>query len=48
MGRKPLPEEMLKENITIRLPKYLIDLLKKELNYNQIIQNLIERFYNKL
>jgi len=48
MGRKPLPEEMRKELLTIRVPKYLIDKLKIEVNYNKLIEELLERYYNKL
>lgn len=41
MGRKPIPGELRKINITVRLPKWMVDDLKKQENYTKFIEDLI-------
>ena len=41
MGRKPLPDDLRKEKITISLPKWMIDELRKKDNYNQFICDVL-------
>jgi len=48
MGRKPLPEEQRKENLTIRIPKYLVDFYKSKHNYNQYVLKVLEEYYKNV
>lgn len=41
MGRKRLPDDLRKEHISIRLPKYLIDFIKKHFNFNNYIEDAV-------
>lgn len=44
MGRQRLPEGERKERITIAIKQKLIEEIKKEPGYNQIIEDLIEQY----
>lgn len=44
MGRKPLNEDDLKQNINFRIKRSLIERLRKIPNYNSKVENLIEKF----
>ena len=45
MGRKPVPDDLRKENLNIVLPRWQIDKLKEIRGYNKIIEKLLEEFF---
>ncbi|WP_193774842.1 hypothetical protein [Vallitalea guaymasensis] len=47
MGRKPLPKEERKENISLRIKKKYKDELQKHENYNLILEKLIIDYLKK-
>lgn len=36
----------LKENLTIRIPRWQIDKLREIKNYNRVIEELLEEYFN--
>lgn len=47
MGRKPIPPEKVKTNLTISIRKETIDMLKKTEKYNVLIQKLLDDYFEK-
>jgi predicted DNA binding CopG/RHH family protein len=47
MGRDRLPEDERKEIITIRLPKWLIEKIKKQGSIQNYIENLLNKYIKK-
>lgn len=45
MGRKPIPEDDRKQNITLRLTRKIIEKMRQEENYNAIVQKLLEEYF---
>lgn len=47
MGRKRLPEDERKEQVNIRLPKWVIDKIKEMGSLQEIIETLIIKTFKK-
>lgn len=45
MGRNPLPDKVLKKQITIRLQGWMIDKLREQENYNKLLETLLEDYF---
>jgi len=48
MGRKPIHEDDLKENLTIRIRKSLIDRLQSIDGYNSLIERLLDKHFEEI
>lgn len=42
-----MPEHLKKENLTVRVPNYIVEYFKSHDNYNQLIEKILEEYYNK-
>ena len=47
MGRNRIPPELRKEKLTIALPKWMIDELRKKKNYNSLIYDILTEYVKK-
>ena len=47
MGRKEVSPELKKEKLTIALPKWMINQLRKKDNYNKFIQDILSIYIKK-
>lgn len=45
--RPRISPEMKKVNITLRLPKYIVDMLKDTENYNNLVEVLLKDYFSK-
>lgn len=47
MSRSPVDPELKKIQITLRLPKYLIDQLREIDGYNNLVEQLLKDYFSK-
>jgi hypothetical protein len=43
MGRRPLPDRERREPVTIRLPKWMLEKLKKKGKISRIIEEMVKK-----
>jgi hypothetical protein len=48
LTKRRVPEEEKKVKISISVPKWIANKLRKEKNYSKIIVNLLETYFQKL
>ena len=47
MGRKRISDDDRKENITFRLPKWLVIAIKSTPGYNLVVEEILSKFFKR-